>query len=237
MITFPSCEASSPAPAPMTARATLKPVSLRVTSSVASITIAPMLTATSPSRATVRGERRPAIRGPSSAKTSIAKDSGSRRLPVSNASKPSTTCRYTGMTKNVPMRTSCCPTSVESPARSCEMRSSVVSSSWSRPRRARRCSHEANAHSKARPASTMNGTGEKPNGVISVPPISGGVRGCTKPHTLLRRIANTARPRPAAESATPTMSSRGRRSASGARAICPRSSRMPITTTVSPANT
>ena len=88
MITFPSCEASSPAPAPMSASATLKPGSLSVTSSVASITIAPMLTATSPICATVRGERRAAIRGPSSAKTSIATDSGSRRLPVSKASRP-----------------------------------------------------------------------------------------------------------------------------------------------------
>ena len=83
----------------------------------------------------------------------------------------------------------------------------------------------------------MNGTGEKPSGVISVPLISGGVRGWTKPHMLLTRIANTASPRPAAESATPTTSSRGRRSAMGARAICPRTSRMVITTTVSPANT
>ena len=93
MITFPSWEASRPAPAPMSASATLKPVSLSVTSSVASITSAPMLTATRPICATVRGERRAAIRGPSSAKTSIATDSGSRRLPVSNASRPSTTCR------------------------------------------------------------------------------------------------------------------------------------------------
>jgi hypothetical protein len=71
----------------------LKPVSLSVTSSVASITIAPTLTTTNPIWATVRGERRAAIRGPSNANTSIARDSGSSRLPVSNASKPSTTWR------------------------------------------------------------------------------------------------------------------------------------------------
>jgi hypothetical protein len=58
MITFPSCEASRPAPAPMRPSATLKPVSLRVRSSVASITSAPMLAATSPICATTRGERR-----------------------------------------------------------------------------------------------------------------------------------------------------------------------------------
>ena len=65
----------------------------------------------------------------------------------------------------------------------------------------------------------MNGTGEKPSGVISVPPISGGLRGWTRPQTLLRRIASTASPSPAEESATPTMSSCGRRSGTGARAI------------------
>ena len=83
----------------------------------------------------------------------------------------------------------------------------------------------------------MNGTTEKPSGLISVPLIVGDERGWTKPHTLLRRIANTTRPRPAEESATPTMSSCGRRSARGARASRPRSSRMKITTTVSAANT
>ena len=83
----------------------------------------------------------------------------------------------------------------------------------------------------------MKGTGENPSGVISVPLIVGGVRGWTKPHTLLRRIANTMMPRPSAESATPTVSSCGVLAARAARAICPRSSRMPMTTTVSPANT
>ena len=83
----------------------------------------------------------------------------------------------------------------------------------------------------------MNGTTEKPSGVISVPLIVSGVRDWTKPHTLLRRIANTIRPRPAEESATPTMSSCGRRAALGACAICPRRSRIRITTTVSAANT
>ena len=83
----------------------------------------------------------------------------------------------------------------------------------------------------------MNGTTEKPSGVISVPPMVGDDRGWTKPQTLLRRIANTIRPRPLEDSATPTMSSCGRRWAAGARAICPRRNRMPITTTVSAANT
>ena len=83
----------------------------------------------------------------------------------------------------------------------------------------------------------MNGTTEKPSGVISVPPIVGGVRGWTKPQTLLRRIAKTIRPRPADDSTTPTMSSLGRRSAAGAWAIWPRRKRIAMTTTVSAANT
>jgi hypothetical protein len=83
----------------------------------------------------------------------------------------------------------------------------------------------------------MNGTNEKPSGVISVPLIVGDVRGRTNPHMLLRRMANTIRPRPLEDKATPTTSSRGRRSAPGARAICPRTSRIAITTTVSAAKT
>ena len=237
MITLPSWEASRPAPAPVSASASLKPVSLSVTSSVASITIAPMQTATSPARATARGERRAAIRGPRSAKMSIATDRGRRRLPVSNTSSPSTTCRYTGITKKVPIRTSCWPMSVpragaqrpDPQQRGVEQR--VL------PLRARRCSHEPNAHRSASPPSTMNGTTEKPSGVISVPPMVSGVRDFTKPQTLARRIASTMMPSPAEDSTTPTMSSRGTRSAAGARAICPRSRRITITTTVSAAKT
>jgi hypothetical protein len=65
-----------------------------------------------------------------SAKTSIATDSGSRCWPAWNASRPSTTYRYTEMTKNVPMRTSCCPTSADSPARCCAFRGGVVRLGW-----------------------------------------------------------------------------------------------------------
>ena len=93
MITLPSWEASRPAPAPISASASLKPGVVEVDVERPSITSAPTLTATRPICATMRGERRAAIRGPSRAKTSIATDSGSSRLPVSNASSPSTTCR------------------------------------------------------------------------------------------------------------------------------------------------
>ena len=73
--------------------AILNPVSLSFTSSVASITTAPALIRTRPICATVLGERLPATLGPAIAATSIAAERGSRRLPVSNASNPTTTCR------------------------------------------------------------------------------------------------------------------------------------------------
>ena len=93
MITLPSCEASRPPPAPIKTMAILNPVSLRFTSSVASITTAPALIRTSPACATVLGDRLPAILGPANAKISIAAERGSSRLPVSNAFSPITTCR------------------------------------------------------------------------------------------------------------------------------------------------
>ena len=117
------------------------------------------------------------------------------------------------------------------------MRSSAVSSSRSRPWRSRCSSHTTKAPSRPAPASSMNGTTEKPSGVISVPPIVSAPRGWISPHWPLCRIASTISPSPAADSSTPTTSSCGRRSDTGARAICPRTSRMTITTTVSPANT
>ena len=83
------------------------------------------------------------------------------------------------------------------------------------------------APSSARPPSTRNGTGEKLSGVISVPLMVGGVRGLTNPHTLLRRIANTIRPSPLDDSATPTMSRlRAPLGDREPRGICPRNSRM-----------
>ena len=83
-----------------------------------------------------------------------------------------------------------------------------------------------------------NGTAEKPNGVISSPPIVSAPRGSISPHSLLLRMAKTTRPRPADESSTPTPSSRGRAvTAAGAARRCPRSASTPSTITTSAANT
>ena len=81
------------------------------------------------------------------------------------------------------------------------------------------------------------GTMDRPNGVISRPPIVSAPRGSIQPHWLLLRTPYTARPSPSDESATPTPSSRGGCSSRGERGSRRRSSRMPATITVSPAKT
>ena len=140
MITFPSCDIIRPAPMPKSASESLNPVSLSVTSIVPTITSAAIPIASSPIRTIPRGGRWVTSFGPVSAAASIVIDIGSSRLPVSNASNPSTTCRYTGRTKNVPIRTSCCDISVDRPARRDSIVSSARSSSVSRPSRSRRSS-------------------------------------------------------------------------------------------------
>ena len=60
--------------------------------------------------------------------------------------------------------------------------------------------------------------------------------GATQPHTLERSTPNTARPRPAADSATPTRSIRGC-CPGGSSAIRRVSARIPSTISTSPANT
>ena len=87
------------------------------------------------------------------------------------------------------------------------------------------------------PPTIRNGTSEKPRGVISVPPIVGASSGTSQPHLLLWRMPKTIRPRPVADSAAPTMSSRGGLSGRGADVIRLRTSRMATTMTTSPTNT
>ena len=84
------------------------------------------------------------------------------------------------------------------------MLSSARSSSVSWPSRSRRSSQMLKNQRSKTPPTIRNGTSEKPNGVISLPPIVGASIGCSQPHLLLWRIPKTIRPRPAAESAAPT---------------------------------
>ena len=93
MITFPSCDASSPAPTPNTASPTRNPTSFSSISRVARRMTAAIEIATRPRRHTAFGDRRAAIFGPVSAAISIVTDIGNRRRPVSRALRPSTTWR------------------------------------------------------------------------------------------------------------------------------------------------
>ena len=174
MITLPSCDMSRPAPMPNRTSEIAKPAPCSVTSIVPIRSSAATTIATRPTWQTRCGDRRAAIFGPRSAAISIDTDIGNSFLPVSNASSPSTTWRYTGSTKNVPSRTSCIVASVDSPAFSGSIFRSARSSSVSSPRFSRRSSHQANTMRKPSPMATMNRTGESPNGAISWPPIVGG---------------------------------------------------------------
>ena len=138
-----------------------------------------------------------------SAAASIEIDIGKSRLPVSNASKPSTTWRYTGRTKNVPITISCCAESEDSPPRSVSIFSSARLRSVLRPSRSRRSSHARKQPRTTKPPTIRNGTSENPNGVISCPLIVGASIGLIQPQVLLFRIPNTIRPSATAESAAP----------------------------------
>ena len=168
------------------------------TSTSAAIAIAPR-----PTWTTVRGPRRAATFGPASAAASIETDIGKRRFPVSNASKPSTTWRYTGRTKNVPITINCCAASEASPARSVSIFSSARLRSVLLPSRSRRSSHAKKQPSTTRPPMIRNGTTENPSGVILCPLIDGAATGLIQPQVLLFRIPNTIRPNATAESAAP----------------------------------
>ena len=214
-----------------------KPAPCSVTSIVPIRRSAATTIATRPTWQTRCGDRRAAIFGPRSAAISIETDMGNNFLPVSNASSPSTTWRYTGSTKNVPSRTSCIVASVDSPAFNGSIFRRARWSSASSPRLSRRSSHHANTIRKPSPMATRNRTGESPNGAMSWPLIVGGFFGAIQPHVLALRIENTMSPRPSAEKVAPTTSSFGRCAAAGAGTIRLRNRRMPTTTTVSPAKT
>ena len=93
MMTFPSCDIRSPAPIPKKMSDTANAVPCRVTSIVSTSTSAAIAIAPRPIWTTIRGPSRTATFGPKSAAASIETDIGKSRLPVSNASKPSTTWR------------------------------------------------------------------------------------------------------------------------------------------------
>ena len=93
MITLPSWDIIRPAPTPNSASESLNPVSFSSTSIVPTRTRAATTIAARPICTTSLGASRAASFGPVSAAMSIVTDIGSSRLPVSNASSPSTTWR------------------------------------------------------------------------------------------------------------------------------------------------
>ena len=203
MITLPSCDISSPAPIPKNTSDTANAVPFSFTSIVPTSTSAAIAIAPRPTWTTVRGPRFAATFGPASAAASIEIDIGNSRLPVSNASKPSTTWRYTGSTKNVPITISCCAASELSPPRSGSILSRARFSSVLLPSRSRRSSHAKKQPSTTRPPMIRNGTTENPSGLIACPLIVGTATGLIQPQVLLFRIPNTIRPNATAESAAP----------------------------------
>ena len=92
MITLPSWDSISPAPAPNSASASAKSVSSSSTSIVPSSSEAHREREEA-RLATRLGERPAASRGPASAAMNSVTDIGNSLLPVSKASRPSTTCR------------------------------------------------------------------------------------------------------------------------------------------------
>ena len=162
MITLPSCDMRSPAPIPKKTSDTAKAVPFRVTSIVATSTSEAIAIAPRPTWTTARGPNRTATFGPRSAAASIEIDIGKSRLPVSNASKPSTTWRYTGRTKNVPITISCCAESEVSPPRSVSIFSSARLRSVLRPSRSRRSSQARKQPRTTKPPRIRNGTRENP---------------------------------------------------------------------------
>ncbi len=102
--------------------------------------------------------------------------------------------------------------------------------SGSAPRSSSRDSHRKNSQIRKSPPRISQSTADIPN--------SSGASGLgvTHPQTLERSTPKTARPRPAADSPTPTRSIRGRRPG-GSSSIRRASARISTTISTSPANT
>ena len=85
--------------------------------------------------------------------------------PVCRASRPRTSCRYSGIVKNTPIRMRFCENRPTRPARRVGI---LTRSRWTRgslPARSRRRCHATNAQIRTAPAAITNGVRENPNGV------------------------------------------------------------------------
>ncbi len=176
------------------------------------------------------GEYRPVIALPPSANTNIATDIGRIVLPVFSASKPSTVCRYSGITKKVPWMMNAWHHCTTSPARILGICGSARSSSGSFPASLTRCSCRMNSHSTTEPIAISHKLGDRPSGETGAASFA-----LTHPHWLVFRTPNTTAPRPAADSTAPPRSSLLLRPTVAG--ISFRNSIRISITTVSPANT
>ena len=166
------------------------------------MTTRPANSARKPSRTTRRGDASGKSLGmPAAARMSVI-ESGSSRTPVSIAESPSATERNSGTAKKSPPCRKYWKKNEVRPPRSSGMRRILGSTSGSAPRASRRFSHPMKSHSTTPPPSISQMHGDRP----SHSGASG--LGWTNPHVPARRTPNTMSPRPSADSAVPTRSSR-----------------------------
>ncbi len=123
-------------------------------------------------------------------------------MPVLRASKPSTVCRYSGITKKVPWMMNAWHHCTTSPARILGICGNARSSSGSWPRSLTRSSCRTNSHSRTEPIAISHKVGDSPSGDTGAAAFA-----VTHPHWLDFRTPNTAAPSPAADSTAPPRSS------------------------------
>jgi hypothetical protein len=136
-------------------------------------------------------------REPAAAARNMVIDMGSILMPVCRASRPSTSCRYSGTTRKTSMRMRFWLNSPTRPERSGGIHSRLMWTSGSAPVFSRRRCHTVNAHSRTAPPAILQMVREKPSGVM------GEFFGSTQPQVLDCSVPSTMRPRPAADMTPP----------------------------------
>ena len=126
-------------------------------------------------------------------------ETGSILRPVSRASSPITSWRYSGIVKKTPIRIRFWLNRPIRPERSGAIFSSARCTSGSRPLLSRRPCHVTNAHSRNAPKPMTKTVSEKPNGSTGESSF-----GLTQPQELDCSTPRTTRPRPALDSTLPT---------------------------------
>ena len=168
----------------------------------------PANSAMNPSRTTRRGEAFGNSLGMPAANRSSVSESGSSRTPVSIADSPSATDRNSGTTKKRPAWRRNRKRNDVTPPRSWRLRSIAGSMSAPSPRRMRRFSHHRKSAEHHAAAEDEPDHRREPEPLAARPAWA--ARSPTSPSAGCR---STTRPRPSADSAVPTRSSRAPSSA------------------------